>query len=136
MREIIGNESLTRDRFCGIIDKLLKQKAKEMGKLKKGYGAYYLDEITNHADELPVDEKCIKSLLSKENTLRHKADEILAKKLLKAARAKSLGAKVSEEEQRRSSPIAADPPYQVPPRVPRVKTLSEIQAEKAAMLKR
>ena len=98
MREVIGNESLTRDPFCGIIDKLLKQKAKEMGKLKKGYGAYYLDEITNHADELPCDEKCIKSLLSKENTLRHKADEILARKLLKAARAKSLGAKGSEEE--------------------------------------
>ena len=42
-----------------------------MGKLKKGYEQFYLDEIINHADELPADIKCIKSLLSKENILRH-----------------------------------------------------------------
>lgn len=42
-----------------------------MGKLKKGYEKYYLDEITNHADELPADKKCIKSLLSKENILKY-----------------------------------------------------------------
>ena len=71
IREIIGNENLNRSRFCGIINRLINQKAKEMGKLKKGYEQYYLDEITNHTEELPADNKCIKSLLSKENILRH-----------------------------------------------------------------
>ena len=42
-----------------------------MGRETKGYEQYYLDEITNHADELPCDKKCIKSLLTKENILRH-----------------------------------------------------------------
>lgn len=54
-----------------------------MGRLERGYEKFYLDEITNHADEMPGDEKCIRSLLSKQNTLKNKNDEILAKKLLK-----------------------------------------------------
>ena len=69
-----------------------------MGRLHKGYEQYYLDEITNHADELPTDEKCIQALLSKENSLKHKKDETLAKKLLKLAKAKEMGIRCNSEE--------------------------------------
>ena len=71
MREILGNENLKKSRFLGIINRLINQKAKEMGRDKKGYSQFYIDEITNHFDEFPADDKCIKSLLSKENILKH-----------------------------------------------------------------
>ena len=83
MREVLGNENLNQPRFCGIINRLINQKAAEMGRLKKGYEKFYLDEITNHAHELPVDAKCIRSCLSKENTLKAKQEDELAKKLLR-----------------------------------------------------
>ena len=72
MRDLLGNESLKKSQYCGIINRLINQKAKEMGRLEKGYEQYYLDEITNHAHELPNDEKCILAMLSKENTRKHK----------------------------------------------------------------
>jgi len=59
-----------------------------MGKSKKGYEQFYTDELCNHLGELPETEKCIKSMLSKENILKHKNDEDLAKKLLRQARQK------------------------------------------------
>lgn len=59
-----------------------------MGKSKKGYEQFYTDELYNHLGELPETEKCIKSMLSKENILKHKNDEDLAKKLLRQARQK------------------------------------------------
>lgn len=55
-----------------------------MGRLnKKGYEKFYMEEITQHGHELPSGERCIKSLLTKENILKHQRDEIEAKKLLR-----------------------------------------------------
>ena len=58
-----------------------------MGRLnKKGYEKFYMEEITKHGHELPVGDKCIQSLLTKENILRHRRDVIEAKRLLKRAK--------------------------------------------------
>ena len=37
LRDVIGNETIKQNRFCGILNRLINQKAKEMGKMKKGY---------------------------------------------------------------------------------------------------
>ena len=71
IRELMGNENMNESRFCGILNRLLIQKAAQMGRLKKGFEQFYMEEITKHYDELPEAERCIKSLLSKENILRH-----------------------------------------------------------------
>ena len=95
---MIGNDKMTESRFCGILHRLINQKAEEMGRIKKGYEQFYIDELTNHADELPQEEKCIKSLLTKENILRHKRDERVAKRLLKQAKNLQAGQQSQSEE--------------------------------------
>ena len=105
-----------------------------MGRLERGYEKFYLDEITNHADEMPGDEKCIRSLLSKQNTLKNKNDEILAKKLLKQAKNRALGIKSNSEERLLASLKSErengdSKQFNVSLR-PRIKTLEEIHEEK------
>ena len=56
-----------------------------MGRETDGYDGFYLNEITNYFHELPQEEKCFKSLLTKDNILKYKKDTILAKKLQKKA---------------------------------------------------
>lgn len=85
LREVMGNENMNQSRFCGILNRLLCQKAAQMGRIGKGFEQFYMEEITKHYDELPEAERCIKSLLSKDNILRHQRDEALAKRLKKQA---------------------------------------------------
>ena len=90
MREILGNETITKSGFSGILSRLMKQKAKEMGMNGDDYHKFCLDELSKHQDELPKELRCVRSLLTKENTLAHKREEVLSKKLLKEAKKKQL----------------------------------------------
>ena len=62
-----------------------------MGRSTRGYDSYFIDELCNHFDELPKTEKCIRSQLTKENILKAKKDEALAKQLLKMAKLRKNG---------------------------------------------
>ena len=72
--------------------------------------------------------RCVKSLLSKENTLEHKKSEVLAKKLLRNAKQKLEDAekkgKGDDGLSRRATFLKA----------PKIKTLDDINAEKERML--
>ena len=54
LREVIGNECLNREAYCGILNRLVKQRAKEMGRMKKGYEQFYLEELTVNQKTLPA----------------------------------------------------------------------------------
>ena len=100
LRELMGNENMNQSRFCGILNRLINQKAEEMGRLNKGYEKFYMEELTQHNHELPSGHRCIKSLLTKENILKHQRDEAVAKRLLKAAKLKQEGGIKSKSVER------------------------------------
>ena len=74
-----------------------------MGKTNSAYESFFIDELCNHYDELPKTEKCIRSLLTKENILRLQKDEVLSKKLLKAAKQRQMGPKDTSKEGKENS---------------------------------
>lgn len=83
LRELMGNENIKQSRFCGILNRLINQKAEEMGRLNTGYEKFYVEEITKYGHELPKGEKCVMSLLTKDNIWKHRRDEMEAERLLK-----------------------------------------------------